>query len=181
MNRTNPLRLAIAAAATLALGACGSGSAPGGSGSVPLDPTAPVDIQSFAVTGTSAAVNGVVPINPGVNSGRFTLAWQVSDNPNYTARVYASNDAVFDAADYEIAGSCGKLHPADSCHGSVTVNCAINNSNVVTCTDAGGVSTTRNLTTFFASGLPKRAYLVLRVCNAFLTQCRQAPVAVEFQ
>lgn len=166
------------------LTACNSGDENGG----PPEPEPPISIESFTVTGTSALRNGAVPIETQVNQGRFTVNFTLSDdNSNYTARIAVSTDTDFatdSVTDPIIVGGCGKTSVVDSCHRSVTFNCTyrLDNANyVTTCVDALGLSTPRNLTSFFRDRpYPANAYILVRACDAFLTSCPTKSVLAFF-
>lgn len=167
------------------LTACGSGGGSGGGSSQQsaFNPGAPVTLNSFTVTGTSAAVNGVAPISPGVNSGQFSFDWNITGNASFTTSVVVSADNVYDeGSDIGIAGGCGKTSIVDSCHVSTTINCTFNNSNIMTCNDpGGGTFPARDLTTFLSSGVPKSAYLVIRACDALMTSCPTMSAPIQIQ
>jgi hypothetical protein len=168
------LTLAMTAVVT----ACGGGSS---SPSV-SNPNDPVTIQSYTVTGTSAAVNGVAPINPGVNNGQFSAIWTVTGNTIYTVRIAVSTDTIYDGNDIDIVnGGCGKANVADNCHTTGTVNCTFNNANIIACSDLVAAFPTRDLSVFLSGGIPMNAYLVVRACNPPLTSCPTAAVPIQIQ
>jgi len=172
---------AVAIAVLLSACGAGGGSSAGGGGSSPGDP---VFITSFSVTGTSPPVNGVAPINPGVNSGAFTITWTVTGNQTYTARVSLSTDATYnDPGDISITnGSCGKASGADNCHPSSTLNCTFNNSNMMSCTDGYGIWGPVDLTTFLGgTGIPANLYFVIKACNPLGDSCPTASGAIQIQ
>ncbi len=182
---TPPIRYSRALPLTLAavVAACGgSGGGSNGTASSTSDPNAPVTIQGYTVTGTSATVNGVAPINPGVNGGQFATSWTVTGNSIYTVRIAVSTDATYDGNDIEIVtGGCGKASVLDNCHGSGTVSCTFNNSNVMTCADQVGAFPSRDLSTFLGGGIPMNAYLVIKACNPMLTSCPTSAAAIQIQ
>lgn len=174
-SHTLPLMLAAIIAG------CGGG---GGGGAAPStsDPNAPVTIQSYFVTGTSATVNGVAPINPGVNGGQFSATWTVTGNSIYTVRIAVSTDTTHDGNDVEIVtGGCGKASVLDNCHASGTVTCTFNNSNVMACADQVDTFPSRDLSTFLSGGIPMNAYLVIKACNPMLTSCPTTAAAIQIQ
>jgi len=166
-----------------ALSGCGGGG--GGGATTPataVGPNNPVFISAYSVTGTSPAVNNVVPINPGVNGGQFSASWRVTGNQTYSVRIYVSEDATQDVGDIElVTGSCGKVHATDVCHPDGTVDCTFNNMNVMSCSDALGAFPVRDLSVFLASGIPKNGYLIIKACNPVLTSCPVDNVSVQIQ
>lgn len=181
MNNQTPMFRIVTLVLTAFLTACGGGGG-GSSGPVPSDPNDPVTIQNYAVSGTSAAVNGVAPINPGVNSGQFSASWTVTGNTSYTTKLVLSTDVVFDGNDIEVVnGGCGKLSVTDNCRPSGTVTCTFNNSNIMACSDAVANFPSRDLSIFLSGGIPMNAYLVIRACNPMLSSCQTAALPVQIQ
>lgn len=179
--------------------ACGGGSGglpglqtPSSSGSSD-DPNGPIAITSVSVTGSGTS-NGSVLINPGVNNGDFTITYTVSgsgaelsNGVGYLGEAYVNLSGTFSGGtpgsnDYEIEYGCGKTSTTDSCKATVTYNCSIDNSNLVTCKDADPavLPYTRSISSLITAN-PQNAYIVVYACDALGTQCANSAVAVTFE
>jgi len=163
-------------------GGGGGGGAPGGVAPPPgSNPSDPVTINSFTVVGTSPSIAGVAPISPAINSGRFTINWNVVGNSNYIVNVALSADNVYDNADLFIGSGCGKVSVSDGCRINGTLTCTFSNANVMACSDAITTYAPQLLTTFLSGGVPKNAYIVVRACNAVFTSCPTSVVPIQIQ
>ncbi len=141
----------------------------------------PIVISGFSVTGTSAASQGVVPINPGVNNGQFTISWDITGNI-YTATVALNSSPVFDPnTNIVLASGCGKQSASDVCHTTDTLSCTFDNSDNMQCSDPAGPYAVQNLAYFLAAGVPANAYIVLQACNAAGNYCLTDSVPVQIQ
>ena len=141
----------------------------------------PIAISGFTVTGTSAASQGVVPINPGVNNGQFLISWDITGT-FYTATVALNSGPVFDpSTNVVLASGCGQQSAADVCHATNTLTCTFDNSDNMLCSDVAGPYATQNLAGFLAAGVPANAYIVLQACNASGSSCLTSSVPVQIQ
>ncbi len=144
-------------------------------------PNDPIAISGFSVNGTSAVSQGVVPINPGVNNGQFSINWNITGNI-YTAVVALNAGPVFDPnTNIVLANSCGKQSSRGVCHTTETLNCTFDNSNNMQCSDHTGPYTVQNLTLFLNAGVPDNAYLVLQACNPAGNLCLTGSVPIQIQ
>lgn len=171
-------RFAIVCAA-ITLSACGDGDSLGGGEEDGGNPS--YKVLSFNVAGTSVDnSDGSAPISPTVNSGRFTMRWQVQDLAGehlVSAAVSSDNslsggDLSFYTEACDSEADCGSSNP-------YTKNCTFNNSNEIFCD--GQVSDAADLTTFLADGVPKSAFIIFQACASGGSPCRSASHAVEFQ
>jgi hypothetical protein len=91
---------AIAAAITLIVG-CGSGGGSSSGVGSGWDPNGTITISNLSVTGTSASVAGVAPINPGVNGGQFSVTFNATGTalPQYSAYMYTNATGIYDSND----------------------------------------------------------------------------------
>ncbi len=141
----------------------------------------PIAISGFSVDGTSAQSQTVVPINPGVNNGQFSINWNITGNI-YTAVLALNAGPVFDpSTNIVLASSCGKQSPQDICHATETLNCTFDNSNNMQCSDLSGPYAAQDLTQFLGAGVPANAYLVLQACNPAGNDCPTASVPIQIQ
>lgn len=144
-------------------------------------PDDPITLQSFSVTGTSASVQGVAPINPGVNNGQFSINWVVTGNV-YTANVALNTGSIFDPiTNILLATSCGKRSQIDNCQAAGTLNCTFDNSNVMQCSDGASSFAAQDLTQFLSGGVPMNAYMVIQACNPSGSVCQTASAPVQIQ
>ena len=154
------------------LSACGAGGGggAGAGGGASYDPNGTIGITNLTVTGTSASVSGVAPINPGVNSGQFTVSFNASGTalPMYSAYIYMNTDGAYpgSTSNYNIAINCGATTIGGPCASSVVTNCVFDNTNTITCNNPIAGTQTRGITGLLSGGVPKNAYVVVRVCNA---------------
>lgn len=184
-DKLKTIRVTITAAAIAAIVGCGSGSSSSSGGGSGWDPNGTITISNLSVTGTSASVAGVAPINPGVNGGQFSVTFNAAGTalPQYSAYMYTNATGVYNANDPLLLGwNCGKTTAGGDCATTVTTQCAFDNSNMITCANLlGGNFPTRDLTTFLSTGIPKNAYIVVHACNALLTACSDQAVPVQYQ
>lgn len=166
--------------------ACGGSGGDGGGGQS-SDPNAPVPINSYTITGTSAPVNNVVQIETQVNEGKFTVNLAVPPSTlhsYYWARIAVSADQSFvEADDLQLVQGCGKTSIVDSCRANVTWNCTYsleNTSYVVRCVDPANNTYTAHLTHFFGGAYPVSTNIVANVCNGLFSACNTSSIAVLF-
>jgi len=144
-------------------------------------PGDPVTIASFRVTGTSASLNGLAPISPGVNNGQFSISWNVTGNI-YTAVIALNTSPTFNPnTNIVLASSCGKQSQSDDCHPTGTLACTFNNTNVMQCSDGLGPYAAQNLTQFLSAGVPLNAYIVIQACNHQGNSCPTSAAAIQIQ
>jgi len=166
----------------VAVSGCGGG---GSAGAVTTPSTSsPVTINSFTVAGTSASVNGVAPISPGVNGGAFNISWNVTGNNTYTLKILLSTDSVYsDVTDIQIVpGGCGKTSNVDTCHTNGTLNCTFNNSNSMVCSYGYGSWSPVDLTAFLGgTGIPANLHFVMKACNPLGDSCPTTSAPIQIQ
>lgn len=172
--------------AGIVLSACGGGGGgAGASGGATYDPNGTIGISNLTVTGTSASVAGVAPINPGVNGGQFTVSFNASGTalPTYSAYIYMNTDGVYpgSSTNYNIAINCGATTIGGPCAASVATNCVFDNTNTITCNSPIAGAQTRLITGLLSGGVPKNAYIVVRVCNALSSACSSANAPIQLQ
>lgn len=173
--------------AGIVLSACGAGGggAAGSGGGSTYDPNGTIGITNLTVTGTSASVLGVAPINPGVNSGQFTVSFNASGTalPTYSAYIYMNSDGAYPGSttNYNIAINCGATTIGGPCASSVATNCVFDNTNTITCNNPIAGAQTRVITSLLNGGVPKNAYVVVRVCNALASACSTASAPIQLQ
>jgi hypothetical protein len=173
--------------AGIVLSACGGGGGggAGASGGATYDPNGTISISSLTVTGTSASVSGVAPISPGVNGGQFTVSFNASGTalPTYSAYIYMNTDGAYPGSttNYNIAINCGATTIGGPCAASVATNCVFDNTNTITCNNPIAGPQTRVITGLLSGGVPKNAYVVVRVCNALSSACSTANAPIQLQ
>ncbi|MHB8453209.1 MAG: hypothetical protein ACYDDO_00650 [Acidiferrobacterales bacterium] len=142
-------------------------------------PDVPVALASFTVTGTSTSAQGVAQIDPSVNSGQFSISWDVTGGI-YKAVVAINSTPTFDPnTNIILASSCGQQSKADDCHPGGTLSCTFNNSNIMQCSDPTGPYATQDLTQLLGSNVPDDAYIVIQTCNPGGTVCPVSYVPVQ--
>jgi hypothetical protein len=157
-------------------------------GSTSTTGTAPVNvttttINALSVTGTSAKVGDVTPINPAENNGIFLISWNVTSSDPYHVDVYLSLDDTISTAQGDIRvfqQNCGSLPQLYSCNESADFACSFNGSNELYCGTVSAANPVRNLTTFL-SAIPLDANLIFKACNSVLSNCKEVTVPVQFQ
>ncbi|MFH7321406.1 hypothetical protein ACHHRT_12465 [Desulfurivibrio sp. D14AmB] len=122
-----------------------------------------VSINHFGITGTADPVNGVVPINPGVDDGSFTVSWDVSSNVSvYHIELFVSKDgSIGDEAISFFAQNCG-VSPI--CGQTGVVECRFTTDNQISCGDNIGA----NLTDFLDQ-LPQELFIVMRTLSSLFS------------
>ena len=167
---------------TTLLSACGGDSA-GVPTPIAITPiTTETTILSFTTVGTSASVNGVVPINAGVKNGDFSIEWDITSSEPYRTEIFLSSDTVLNSAiDIVIYNrNCGADPRVYTCNQQGLFNCRFNNSNEMSCGIVTAFNTAKDLTVFL-DAIPKSAYLIIDACNALRDSCKTASVAIELQ
>lgn len=170
------------------LNACGDGSNLGGGDEDGGNPS--YKILSFDVNGTSVDnAAGAAPISPTVNSGRFSMRWEVQDvTGDHVVNAVVSLDNSRSNGDVSFYTEiCDLADPEDSsdtdaaCRRSnpFTKSCTFNNSNEIFCD--GQASDAGDLTTFLAGGVPQEAFIIFQACATSGSPCRSAAHLVEFQ
>lgn len=160
----------------LMLGACGGSDEDGSD----FEVTSQTRIDEFAVVGTGAPVSAQVPISASQNQGRFQLTWSASaaTSSGYNARVYASEDALLDAADIDFfSQNCGPSDTLYNCGNTGEFQCSFATDNSIGCDLGFGRRSLQPL----LDTLPKSAFLLLQVCDALFTDCKVEAAAVIFQ
>ncbi len=167
----------------LGLSACGGGEpgAPSTNPNLSVVGTT-TTIHAVSVSGTSARINDVAPINPSVNNGTFTIGWQVTSSDPYRVEVYASIDDTISAEDVRVfQQNCGSIDTLYQCNESASFECHFNSSNELYCgTLSPGTNPANDLTRFLVS-LPMNANLIFQACDAILASCQVAMAPVQFQ
>ncbi len=144
-------------------------------------PNNAVAISGFSVTGTSTSAQGVQQINPGVNSGQFSISWDVTGGI-YKAVIALNANPVFDpSTNIILASSCGQQSKSDDCHPSGTLSCTFDNSNVMQCSDPTGSYAAQDLTQLLNGTAPDNAYIVIQACNPAGDICPVSYIPVQIQ
>lgn len=168
------VRVCLLLVAITFLTGCGLG-AEGDNGEVTV-------IESFSVQGSADAVSGVVPINAGINGGKFSVSWKVTASDPYFARLFLSEDAkLIEQDDISVfAESCATQNVLNSCFDTVSLQCVFTADNKVSCGPRSILAEAPDVTTFLDQ-IPKSANLILHVCNAVLENCKDSAVQIELQ
>ncbi len=162
------------------ISACGGGSSTPNI-DVPNPATSTTTINSFSLTGTSAPINGVVPINASINNGEFAIDWDIASSDPYIVEIYMSSDTALGNGDVKIFGqNCGSLSTLYNCGSTASFNCRFGSSNNISCGVISSINPEKDLTTFLDT-IPKSANLLLLGCNSLLTSCKTTSVAIELQ
>ncbi|RKZ47370.1 MAG: hypothetical protein DRR08_32465 [Candidatus Parabeggiatoa sp. nov. 2] len=141
-------------------------------------------INSFSIEGSYPSSSGqIVPINSGVNNGQFTVSWKTSANDLYQVRLRLHDNDVLPEEEsrlpmiYQNNCNMGNLGQDDVCGSNVVRTCQFTNDNTVLC------GTRKTNITRFLDQIPKRAYMILKICGGGLSydDCDTASVAVELQ
>lgn len=120
--------------------------------------------------------------NAGVNSGAFSVAWDVKATDPYHIDLYVSEDDVLSkASDVKFFGqNCGAFAGIHDCTQTGDFDCQFTGANLISCGTVSETNPEKNLTAFLTS-LPKTAYLILEACNGLFTDCKTRSVQIEFQ
>lgn len=162
----------------LLLSNCGGGSSDGDSS---VSTTTTTKINSFDASGT-ATVSGVLPIDPSVNGGEFTVDWNVDSSDPYRFVLYISQDNVFNSTDDVLVHqrNCGSNSILYLCNDIGSETCSFDTQNMMGC----GVSSPGNRPadlTIFIDAIPKTAYLILHACDALQIDCKASAIAIELR
>lgn len=157
--------------------ACGGGSS---TPNVPNPATSTTTIDSYRVTGTSASINDVAPINANLNNGEFSVGWNISSSDPYHVDIYLSDDVVLGGDVKIFEQNCGSLGTLYNCDSDASFNCRFDTSNNISCGVVSASNPAKDLTTFLDT-IPKSAHLILVGCNALLTSCKSTSLEVELQ
>jgi hypothetical protein len=153
-----------------------------------------MEISSFSVVGTSSSINGVIPINAGFNSGRFSVSWSVliesgegfnfdSKSSGYSVALHLSDDdELSTSTDVRFySEKCGQSDSAENCNdsGNGSIRCNFTNENKIVC----GVSNGQQETDIsdWLDELPKRAYLFLEACHEGGDPCDNRSARIELR
>lgn len=163
---------------TTMLTACGSDSEK----NYPTDrATLPTpEIASFSVTGTSPAQQDIVPVNAGVEEGKFTIDWNIASADSFHLQLFLSHDDTLSADDIRIFSNalCGAVRVND-CFSQDQYICHFGTDNTLKCSD-GWESFNQNLNTQgFLTGLPQQAYIIGKAC--VIADCKTSAIKIEFQ
>lgn len=166
------------AATALMLVACGSDS----KDNHPIDhATLPTpEIASFSVTGTSPAQDDVIPVNAGVEDGKFTIGWNIAEANSFHLQIFLSHDDILSADDLRIFNNtlCGAMR-VNECLAQDQYVCHFGTDNALKCSD-GWESFNENLNTQgFLPALPQQAYIIGKAC--VVTDCKTSAIKIEFQ
>ena len=140
-------------------------------------------IKSFSIEGSFPSSTGqFVPINSGVNNGQFRVSWKTTANELYRVRLLLHNNDVLTEEEsglmlYQNNCNMGNLGQDDVCGSSFVRSCQFSNDNTVRC------GTTKTNITRFLDQIPKRAYMILKICGGGLSydDCDTKSVEIEFQ
>ncbi len=159
------------------LSACG-----GVSSDVKTPATLTTRIKAYTVVGSGNAVAGKVPVNANINGGAFHVNWDVDSSDPYHAELYLSADDKLDTAtDIDVFGqNCGSVSVIYNCGEKASFDCRFGTDNKLSCGKVSSFNRAKDLTTFL-DRLPKTAWLMLKACNALLTDCKTAAVQIELQ
>jgi len=160
---------------------CGGGDSGDDSGNT--DGGGGYQIKSFSIEGSYSDTGQVVPINSGVNNGQFMVSWKTTANDLYQVRLRLHDNNVLPEEEsglpmiYQNNCNMGNLGQDDVCGSNVTRTCRFTNNNTVLC------GTRETNITRFLDQIPKRAYMILKICGGGLSydDCDTASVAIEFQ
>lgn len=137
-------------------------------------------ISGFSVVGTSPAQGDIIPVNAGVEDGRFTIDWDVTSANSFQLRIFLSHDELLSADDTRLFSNpvCGSVR-LNECYGQDQYICHFNSDNGLICSDGWENFSQNLLTTGFLTTLPQAAYVIGEVC--VVTDCKTAAIKIEFQ
>lgn len=145
-----------------------------------------IEITSASVEGTSAASDGVVPINKDFNEGRFRVSWSVSidsgelfesDDTKYAVRLYLSDDdEVSTSTDVEFyEADCDEFASADNCPEDGSIGCNFTSEIEIVC------DTSETDISDWLDQLTKDAHILIEACVEDGDPCDTASVRVGLQ
>lgn len=141
--------------------------------------TGSISLNRFSVDGSSGGQS--VGINSGVDSGLFTLTWEVNGDEDYDAQLYLSEDDVAaNSSDDEMifSRSCGS---GLECGFDVDdYPCYFTTTNYINCGTSPLYDSQENIS-FFLDELPKDGFLILKVCNQDDSDCDEKDVEIQLQ
>ncbi len=156
------------------LAACGGGIGENSEGAIGGSSGENVSLNSFEVIGTSAPINGVIPINANLNEGRFQIKWKASyDGSIYRSSVYLSKDARLDKNSDDLRlfyKNCGSSPSLYDCGNTANFSCQFKTNNSLLCS-LGRTGMGRVIGNWLGA-LPQKIYMILEVCNGLGTQCK---------
>ncbi|MDM8558946.1 hypothetical protein [Candidatus Parabeggiatoa sp. HSG14] len=141
-------------------------------------------IKSFSIEGSYPSTTGqIVPINSGVNNGKFTVSWKTTANALYQVRLRLHDNDVLPEEEsnlpiiYQNNCNMGNLGQNDVCGSDATRICQFTNDNRVHC------GTRKTNITRFLDQIPKMGYMILEICGGGLSydDCDTKSVEIEFQ
>ena len=135
---------------------------------------------NISITGSELA-GEALSINPNINGGEFSVSWDAESSDPYHISLYASDDEIASSDDVNFFGlDCGTSSVDYQCDGQGGLSCSFTTDNKLSCGDITTFNPQRDLNGWL-DGLPKQAYLILRVCTEQYKHCVTAPVDVVFQ
>ena len=158
---------------------CGGSSTPSEGGKENTDNTDNTEITEITtsyISGSSDADNGVIPINAGINNGKFKVEWDVISSENYDVDLYVSNDKYLsDETDIVFSEvTCGRS--SSPCTHTGSLDCKFSSTNKISC---GNNNQEKDLSSFLNT-LPQKAFIIIEVCDSSYTSCKVSSQAVEF-
>jgi hypothetical protein len=167
------LRVSLFIVSMFTLAACGGG----GGGTTP--PATMTTINSFDVTGSGVSAGGGQILDPAINSGQFTVDWDISSSDPYHVDLYVSLDNVLDSSDEQFfSRNCG-TGPLLTCTDLGSFTCHYTNTNMISCGTISATNPEKSLSTLILS-LPMSAHIIAEACDNTFTNCVETPVEVEF-
>jgi hypothetical protein len=173
-----PTLIFLALTATAMLTACGSDTKNNNSIDRATLPTP--EIASFSVAGTSPAQQDFIPVNAGVEEGKFTIDWNIASADAFHMQIFLSHDATLSADDVRIFNNslCGAVRVND-CLAQDQYICHFSTDNTLKCSD-DWESFNQNLNTQgFLTGIPQQAYIIGEAC--VIADCKTSAIKIEFQ
>jgi hypothetical protein len=175
------MKKAIFAVGVVILSGCG-GSGGGSDGNTASSVQASVDttITQIGIVGSEQA-GEEVSINPGINSGEFTVSWDIQSSDPYHVKVYVSEDVALSDEDILFfSQNCGSSSQLYQCNSHGEFSCQFDTENNISCDEVNAANPGRNLDILLDT-LPKQAHIIIRACNGLLDSCADTSVEITFQ
>lgn len=156
---------------------CGGGKNKSTASTPPVGGKVTTKITTFNIIGSSDADNGVIPINAGIDNGKFKVEWEVISSENYDVDLYLSNDKYLsDKTDIVFSALiCGSTPSSSPCTHTASLDCKFSSTNKISC---GSNNQEKDLSSFL-NALPQQAFIIIEVCDSSYKSCKVSSQAVE--
>jgi hypothetical protein len=135
------------------------------------NPAGSTTVNGYTLKGTTDPQGGIIPINSIVNSGAFTVSWDIASSDPYNIALRVSKAAVISNDDIEFfTQNCGSL-PLLKCNKLGSFPCRFTTEKRIYCGDPPPSNGGSSLEVYLQPP-PAELFMIIKACNGLFSSCQ---------